>query len=473
SGGLMQSQTAEILKKLREEYPEDKRKGRGFWEEARWWAGQLDRSVSENALAKYEATAVKLRNEIKGISSEISELEKKLKEKKGKIDAEAVELNSELQEKLEERREKQKELIEVCKDWKSFKDTYDATYMYAPYRKMTQWAGPGSEERIHKFIEESVDKDLRIRLGIHGVSSERATGFASKAVENIEKFAVQHGKTLLFAATVAAPFAMPFIGVGAAAVITAGAYGIYGAKTGTRKVGEWEMTGYPTSTGEEGVRRTMNKIIEWSSHLTGRGSGGPARTMQSVWESQVYGTAYVWKGLRLNRYWDIEPWQEALELPDVGLPWHIRAFKSIFEGPSTYLSYWGKRLAISAEWPGGWDELKLTMAENPRVPPEVQKVIQYQMMQMYGSIIPIPYPKQVREMLGSELGTTVAFYEPAKDVIAIRKFAYNPAGIRYGLIPRSFREERGFSIAADQAIKRIDQLVTTQMSYGSISRARY
>lgn len=466
-GGIMQPDTANRLEKLREEYPEDERKGRKFWEEARLWAGQMDRKVSENVLGKYEATAVQLRNEIKGISSEIAEIEKKLKEKGGKIDVEAAELKSQLSEKLEERREKQKELIEVCKDWRSFKNAYDS--VYAPHGRSEKWMGPGSEEKIRQFIEEYADRDMRMRFGIH----ERSGGVASTIYEKLSKFSTEHGHALLLAATVAAPFAMPF-GVGAAAALTLGSYGIYGAKTGIRKFGEWETTGYPGATGDEAVLRTMNKIIEWSSHLTGRGSGGPARRMDTVWQSQVYGTAYIWKGLRLDRYWEIKPDQQRLELPDVGLPWYIRMFKTPLEGPSTVASYWGKRLAIAAEWPGGWDDLRRVIAENPRVPPEVQKTIQYQMLQMYGSPLPLPYPKQVREMLGfEEVSRTFAFYEPAKDVIAVRSFAYDPAGLRYGLLSGSYRGARGYSIASEQSNKHLQRRIDAEIAYRSTTNYKH
>lgn len=437
-GGLMQEESKKLLENLRKDYPEDTRRGRKFWEEARELAGQMDKRVTESALAKYEATAVKLRGEIKSLSSEIDNTKKQLS---GKLDAKTrEELERELNKKIEERKDKQKELADTCKEWKYFKDAYEA--VYAPYGRSEKWLGPGSEERIQQFIEDYAEKDIRNRLGFWRRVPERFAGGVSKAYETVSKFTTEHGAATLFAATVAAPFAMPFIGVGGAVALTGGAYGIYATKTGWRKTGEWKVSGRPFSSGDEQILRTMNKIVEWSANLTARGSGAPAKTMETVWESQVYGTAAIWKGLRLDRYWDIRPDQQRAAMPDVGLPPHIRFVKAIFEGPSTQVSYLSRRFAIAAEWPGGWDDLRRVIAENPRVPAEFQKTIQYQMLQMYGSPVPLPYPKQVREMLGlGDMSTTVAFYEPAKDIVPVRRFWPSPAGAKYQpdyTIPRGY-----------------------------------
>jgi|GEM_PF-4806854 len=469
-GGFMQPMTAETLEELRKNYPEDSIKGRRFWDEARWWAGQLDRNISENALAKYEATAVQMRNEIKKLSAEINEIEQKLEAKGDKIDVEAVELNSQLRDKIEERKEKQKELIELCKDWTEFKNAYDA--IYAPHGRFEKWAGPGSETQIRQFIEEYAEKDIRNRLGIFGRTPERLTGFVSSVYERGTKFLTEHGGTAILATTILAPFTMPFVGAGLALGLTGGAYAAYSGKAIIRKFGDWEMKGYPYWAAQDKTLRVMSDLIQWGPVFTARGSGAYLMTMRQIWESQAAGSAYLTKGLRLDEYGNVKPDYEIYRLPSVGLPFYIAGLKGIYENIGTHYAYYAKKAAVATMLPGGWDQFRLVLAENPRVPPEIKKSIQYQMVQLYGSILPLPYSKQARAMLQfGELSRSIAFYEPAKDVIPIRQFSFNPAGLQYGLAPESSRYARGY-LGIQKAMEKQIERQQIDRHYNALERAR-
>jgi hypothetical protein len=443
--GVMRGDTRQKLDWLKATHPKEKNKAnREFWNEAERLSKEVDRAESKSILTKYENNTVQLRNEIKEISSKVHDAEMGYKElnrqyEKGKLGEKEKELKSQITEAKEnlnklyaDRREKQKELNTLCKDWHDFREEYQA--IYEPFGRSEKITGPGSEHNIKKALADYADEDIRNRFGIWRAMPERFAERASGAVEKITTFGAEHGGKILAAAVIAAPLAMPFLGIGAAAAITAGSIGIFGAKTLERKEGYWQQKGYPYSSDYDAILNVATAMQQWGSHLTGRGSGAPPKTVETIWNAYMSGNMYAVKGAAVDPYLKLIADKEALELPDYGLPWYIRLMKAPMESVGASTSFWAKRFAVRLNYPGGEDEFKRIIVENDRWIAETQKQIQYQMVQLYGSILPMPASKQAREMLGErEVRITMPFYDPARDIIILKDYAPDPIKLILGL----------------------------------------
>jgi len=429
--GVMRGDTRQKLDWLKTTHPKEKNKAnREFWQEAERLSNDVDRKESEGILTKYKGDAAQLRNEIRRISSEIDEITTKPEYLNNQ--PMSKEDSDKLKSKYQDKKERQKELNTLCKDWHDFREEYRA--IYDPFGRSEKITGPGSEHLIKKALADYADEDIRNRFGIWRAVPERFAERASGAFEKITTFTAEHGGKVLVAAAIAAPLAMPFVGIGAAAAITAGSIGIFGDKTLERKEGYWEQKGYPYSSGYDALLNVATAMQQWGSHFTGRGSGAPPKTVETIWNAYMSGNMYAVKGAAVDPYLKLIADKEALELPDYGLPWHIRLMKATMESIGASTSFWAKRFAIRLNYPGGEDELKRIIVENDRWIAETQKQIQYQMVQLYGSILPMPASKQAREMLGSrELRTTMPFYDPARDIIILKDYAPDPIKLMLGL----------------------------------------
>ncbi|QLJ52220.1 MAG: chromosome segregation protein SMC [Candidatus Fermentimicrarchaeum limneticum] len=420
-GGLMQIETKNELELLRQKYPEDNTR---FWAQANEWAGRIQKTETESLIDTYERDIVNKRKEIKDLSSRMQKIELKY----DSVSSMSGRDREKYKELHELKKEKQIELSDTVKQWGKFRDNYRLIYE-GPYRRSERWMGSGSEAKIESHLKEYAEEDVRNRLGIWRAVPERFAEPVSKAVESVTQFSTKHGMKVLLAATIAAPFAMPFIGIGAAAAIAGGSALTYGAKTGTRLWGDWKQSGRPFSSGDMAVTRMASKIADWSPHFTGRGSGAPAKTYADVWMSTMIGNEYITKGMRLDRYGRLQSAKSVLLVPQVGIPWFMHPAKTPLENIGTTAAYWAKRMALAMNVPGGYEYVRRARADNPSLIPEIQadKHYPYQFIQMYGSLEPVAFPKQAWEMTEYKaVALQFPYQEYAKQIIPRRSLSPTP-----------------------------------------------
>ncbi|MCX6775923.1 MAG: hypothetical protein NT130_03695 [Candidatus Micrarchaeota archaeon] len=376
-GGLMQEDTRYYLDNLRLKYGGDS----AFWDDAREWAGKNEKDDAKRfeklIYNDHQRELLEKRNEIKSISDDIDKIKNKPEYLNNPKRPMSEEDSKSLKGLLDERKAKQGELKEI------YRDTEEADV-------------------------------------------ERRFGTGRSAVEHLSKFAAHYGGYAILAATIASPFVvLPIAGVGAAAAVTAGGAGIWGAKTYLR-TGEEEQGPYSDTD------KIAKNIIAWSSHLTGRGSGSYPTSWEQGWVSQTQTTEYMTRGLRLDEYGNIKPDKSNLYLPNVGLPWYVRLAKAPMKNIGSSASIFARRQVLKQERWLGEAELKRMMAENPMYIPEIEKKTRYQYVKPFGASGPSIFPQQAWNMERyKDIVLTVPYQEEAKHILVWRQHAPNPLGMHF------------------------------------------
>jgi len=216
------------------------------------------------------------------------------------------------------------------------------------------------------------------------------------------------------AATVASPFVvLPILGAGAALGVSAGGALTLGADAYMRRGRQLEP----------GIDRVTQEQIWWGSHFTARGLLY-LNTWDQIMQSQMTGTGNLVKGLRLDRYSNIQPDMSKIDLPPVGLPWYIRGFVGSVQGPTSQLAYQVRKMQI-ARYVGGIDAAKRFIAQNPENRPDIEKMTSAQSGTMLGSPSSFTLPQQADRMLRNpRTSQNLAFDPEARRINLQRGFPY-------------------------------------------------
>ncbi len=424
---LMQEETWNELQQFKTDFPEHSYKE--FWDGASRFArlyGQKEDTYKFNAIKNESEKKIKVykeqldetRKQIKAKESELAKLTK---------DPNKVQEYKQTGTELDVLRDK---YSEQYNDMKDFKDQYNSVLHPEKHlNPLKPWeyalAKPVSEKKAGSFFRDFRD-DLEDRLytGKAGRVSESASEEVSKGGE----FLFKHGGKLLLGATViAAPFLIPVAGPFISVGIGASSLGIYGGKSFIRKEAEQDIYGPAGSGGIDAVARDAFHSGNFAPHMTGRGSGAPPKSFDLAWRSQLRGTEYITKGLRVDEYGDVQPSKPGLGVPYEEIPWYIRLAKGPIESIGSTWAAKSRKLTLQVEYHAEYKNLARYIMENPSLIPEIEKRFTYQYVQMFGSIEPLVHPKQAWEMMEYKaVALNMPFQEQAKNIIILRDYAPNP-----------------------------------------------